>query len=184
MSVRFAREADIPAILRIYAPYVENTAVSFEYTVPTTEEFTERFRAITARFPWLIWEADGQILGYAYGSTPFGRAAYQWCAEASIYLHPDARRRGIGRALYTSLEEYLRAQGFQVVYALVTSANEASMAFHRRMGYTPCAHFTDCGFKHGRWYSVTWLEKRLKPVEMPIMPPIPASVFVENDRNF
>ena len=82
--IRFARESDIPAILDIYGPYVLNTATSFEYSVPTLEEFTERFRSITAQFPWLVWEDNGAVLGYAYGSLPFSRAAYRWCSASSI----------------------------------------------------------------------------------------------------
>ena len=109
--IRFARPSDIPAILDIYGPYVLNTAISFEYTVPGLEEFTQRFREITRQFPWLVWEEDGEILGYAYGSLPFGRAAYRWCAASSIYLAPNAQGRGIGRKLYTALETLLRKQG-------------------------------------------------------------------------
>ena len=93
--IRFATQADLPAILDIYGPYVLHTAVSFEYSVPTLEEFTDRFRSITAQFPWLVWEEDGKILGYAYGSLPFGRAAYRWCSASSIYLAPEAQGRGM-----------------------------------------------------------------------------------------
>ena len=89
--IRIATEQDIPAILEIYGPYVQNTAISFEYTVPTLQEFTMRFRAITAQFPWLVWDENGKILGYAYGSAPFERVAYQWCAEDSLYLLPEAQ---------------------------------------------------------------------------------------------
>ena len=82
--IRIATEKDIPQILAIYGPYVEDTTVSFEYTVPTEEAFLERFRGITAQFPWLVWEEDGKVLGYAYGSPPYARAAYGWCAEPSV----------------------------------------------------------------------------------------------------
>lgn len=102
--IRFATEADIPAILDIYGPYVLNTAVSFEYTVPTLEEFTQRFRETTKQFPWLVWEESGKVLGYAYGSLPFGRAAYRWVCASSIYLAPQAQGKGIGRKLYSVLE--------------------------------------------------------------------------------
>ena len=182
MPVRYAREADLPEILRIYAPYVENTAISFEYAVPSEAEFLTRFRGITARFPWLVWEENGQVLGYAYGSAPFERAAYRWCAEVSVYLRPDARRRGIGSSLYAALEAILAKQGFRVAYALVTSANAPSIAFHKHLGYTPCAFFQNCGFKQGQWHSVTWLEKPLNTVEIPMDFPIPFPSFVDNDR--
>ena len=183
MSIRTAKEADIPQILAIYGPYVTDTTVSFEYDVPTLESFTERFRGITAQFPWLVWEEDGAILGYAYASAPFSRAAYCWCAEPSIYLCPEAKGRGIGRALYTALEQILRLQGYQVSYAIITSENRDSIAFHRAMGYTHLADFPQCGFKHGRWQGITWMEKRLNPVEIPSNAPVKSSCFVKDDRN-
>ena len=139
--IRIATEKDIPAILAIYGPYVEDTTVSFEYTVPTEEAFLERFRGITAQFPWLVWEEDGKVLGYAYGSPPYARAAYGWCAEPSVYLAPEAQRKGIGTALYAALEKILALQGYQVLYALVTSENGPSMAFHEKNGYSLRAEF-------------------------------------------
>ena len=105
--IRIAEETDVPAILAIYAPYILRTTVTFEYEVPTEEAFLERFRAVTARYPWLVWEEDGQVLGYAHGSAPFERAAFRWSCEASVYLRPDARGRGIGRKLYGALEKIL-----------------------------------------------------------------------------
>jgi phosphinothricin acetyltransferase len=99
MPIRLATPEDLPQILAIYAPYVTDTTHTLEYTVPSLEEFTARFQDITAQFPWLVWEEEGKILGYAYGSLPFHRAGYRWCAEASMYLHPDAHRRGIGTKL-------------------------------------------------------------------------------------
>ena len=95
--IRFAEVSDVPQMLAIYAPFVEDTTTSFEYTVPTQEAFTARFLEKTERFPWLVWEEDGQVLGYAYGSAPFERAAYQWCASASIYLCEEACGKGIGK---------------------------------------------------------------------------------------
>ena len=184
MSIRAAVLEDLPQILAIYAPYVENTTVSFEYTPPTLEEFTARFTSITAQFPWLVWEEDGRILGYAYGSPPFHRAAYQWCGEASIYLHPDARRRGIGKALYTVLEEIMKRQGYHKVYAIITEQNHASLSFHRAMGYSFVANFPKCGFKHGQWIGITWLEKPLILSESPSNPPLPAQSIVNNHRIF
>ncbi len=174
MAVRSATVADLPRILEIYAPYVENTAISFEYTVPTLVEFTARFLEITARFPWLLWEEDGVILGYAYGSLPFERAAYQWCAEASIYLCPPACGKGIGKRLYAELERRLRLQGYRKVYAIITTANEASVAFHRAVGYRHTASFANCGYKFGRWYGTVWMEKELNTWEEPPHEPVAA----------
>ncbi len=182
--IRMATEADIPAILEIYGPYVQNTAISFEYTVPTLEVFTQRFRNITAQFAWLVWEEDGEILGYAYGSAPFERAAFGWCSEASIYLRPDARGRGIGRALYAVLEELMKLQGYVKVYVLVTSANQPSVDFHLACGYTYTACLPGCGFKLGAWHDLFWMEKPLNSVEMPTNFPTPVNAIVEIDRKF
>ena len=184
MSIRFAREEDIPAILAIYAPYVEKTAVSFEYTVPTPEAFTLRFQNITRQFPWLVWEEDGRVLGYAYGSAPFERAAFGWCAEASVYLHPDAHRKGIGKALYRVLEELLTLQGYCKVYALVTTDNAPSVAFHLACGYHHLALFPDCGFKLGAWHGLYWLEKPLQSVTLPDKAPSSILEVVKNHQNF
>ena len=172
MSIRPATVADLPRILEIYTPYVEHTAISFEYTVPTLAEFTDRFLGITAQFPWLVWEEEGTILGYAYGSLPFERAAYQWSAEASIYLCAEARGKGIGRKLYAALEEILKKQGYRKVYAIITTANEASVAFHQAVGYRHTATFPDCGYKFGQWYGTVWLEKDLNTWPAPPHTPI------------
>ena len=170
--VRAATPADIPAILDIYAPYVLNSTATFEYTVPTLEEFRQRFDAVTAQYPWLVWEEDGEILGYAYASAPYSRAAFAWCAEPSIYLRPEARGRGIGTNLYTALEAILKKQGYHVLYALITEENRESVAFHEHFGYEIRAIFPDCGMKFGRWLGLIWMEKRLKTVEIPTNPPV------------
>ena len=162
--IRIAVEADVPELLDIYAPYILTTTYSFEYQVPTQEEFLRRFRDITARFPWLVWEEDGKILGYAYGSAPFERAAYQWCCETSVYLRPEARGRGIGRRLCLALEALLTRQGFRTNYVIITSENTVSLDFHRKLGYIPVADFQNCGYKFGRWLGVTWLCKELQPL--------------------
>ena len=173
MSVRLATLQDLPEILEIYGPYVENTAISFEYTVPTPEAFTERFLQITAQFPWLVWEEAGRILGYAYGSRPFARTAYQWSAEASIYLRPEAWGRGIGRKLYEELEHLLQRQGYRKLYSIITTANESSIAFHEAVGYRYIATLPDCGYKLGKWYGTVWMEKDLNFFDAPPPEPIP-----------
>lgn len=183
MSVRPAVESDLPAILAIYGPYVENTTCSFEYTVPTMEAFTERFRRITAQFPWLVWEEDGQVLGYAYGSAPFSRAAYRWDTEVSIYVAPEAHGKGIGKKLILALEALLRRQGYATVYSIITGENHDSAAFHAKMGYKFLVEMQHCGFKFGRWLSIIWMEKRLCPDETPTAPPTPWPALVKNTRN-
>lgn len=182
--LRFATQADIPQMLEIYGPYVLNTAISFEYTVPTTEEFTQRFCTITATFPWLVWEEDHKILGYAYGSLPFGRAAYRWCAAGSIYLAPSARGRGIGKKLYTALEAILKAQGFRKIYAIITSDNPDSLAFHEKMGYHFVAELPECGYKFGNYYGVVWMEKFLNSDKKPENFPTPVHELEKIDRFF
>ena len=184
MSVRLATLQDLPQILAIYAPYVENTTVSFEYTPPAPESFRQRFLEITARFPWIVWEERGELLGYAYACAPFSREAYQWCCEPSIYLREDARGRGLGRKLYSVLEALLKAQGFRLSYAIITAENEASLAFHKKMGYEFLAHFPDCGFKHGKILGITWMQKVLNPAEVSMKPPISFPNFMQSDENF
>ena len=182
--IRPAGVGDLPAILAIYGPYVTHTTCSFEYTVPTPAEFLARFQAITAQFPWLVWEEMGEVLGYAYGSAPFERAAYRWCAEVSIYLRPDARGRGIGRKLYAVLEELLRLQGYRTIYSIITEENQASLDFHRALGYKFMCRMADCGFKFGRWIGVIWLEKPLFSGKIPSNSPSPWPALVKNDRIF
>ena len=182
--IRPALESDLPAILAIYGPYILHSTATFEYEVPSLPAFTDRFRGITAQFPWLVWEEDGKVLGYAYGSAPYTRPAYAWCAESSVYLAPAARGRGIGTALYAALEEILRTQGYQVLYALVTQENAASLRFHEKLGYRKMVLFPDCGFKFGRWLGLIWLEKRLKIVEIPTSAPTPWPIIIGNEQNF
>lgn len=161
MAIRLARQEDLGAILSIYAPYIEQTAYSFEYTVPTREVFEKRFLEITAQFPWLVYEENDQVLGYAYGSAPFERAAFSWCAEVSVYLAPQAQGRGVGKRLYQALEEILKEQGYRLIYSLVVSSNTRSLAFHKKLGYRFLAEFPGCGQKFGQLHSLTWLEKQV-----------------------
>lgn len=182
--IRIAREEDLPAMLAIYAPYVEDTTVSFEYVPPTPEEFRRRFLTVTAQFPWLVWEEDGQVLGYIYGSAPFERAAYGFCAESSIYLAPQAQGRGVGARLCRVLEELLRRQGYRLLYALVTTENTRSLKFHEKLGYREAACLRRCGYKFGRWIGVTWMEKELDPIALPSDFPAGWLSIVKNDENF
>lgn len=184
MIIRAAKETDIPQMLDIYGHYVQNTTYSFEYTVPTLEEFTNRFRAITKQFAWLVCEEGERIVGYAYGSAPFERAAYRWCAELSVYLYPQVQRKGIGRKLYEVSEQILCQQGYRKVYAIITSENEGSLAFHRALGYKTVAEFPDCGIKFGRSLGTIWMEKPLNMVETPTQPPISWDGIVNFDRKW
>lgn len=182
--IRIATEADLPRIREIYAPYVLNTTVSFEYEVPSPEAFLQRFRGITEQFPWLVWEEDGTVMGYAYASLPFSRPGYRWCTELSIYLHPDAQGKGIGRSLYAVLEHILTLQGYHTIYSVVTGENTGSLTFHEKVGYTFCAVMPKCGWKFGRNLDVVWLEKKINLVETPSKFPIPWRSIVKDDRFF
>jgi len=173
MAIRTATAADIPAMLSIYRYFVEQTAVSFEYELPSQEAFLHRFEEHIADYPWLVWQEDGKVLGYAYAGRAFERAAYSWNAEISCYLAPEARRRGIGTQLYAQIEQILTKQGCRKVFAVVTSANKASVAFHEALGYHIMAVYHDVGYKLGAWYDVIWLEKQLLELGKPEAFPIP-----------
>jgi len=170
--IRAATEKDLPAILTIYAPYVLNTTFSFEYNVPTMPEFIQRFRGITEKYPWLIWEEDGEIIGYAYASRMSERTAYQWSADISIYIMDGHHGKGIGRRLYAEVEAVLVKCGYQKVYAIITEENRDSCAFHECVGYKKEGMLHHCGYKFGRWLGVNWYGKQLVEGE-PEGDPIP-----------
>ena len=182
--IRIATENDVPQLLAIYTPYILNTTYTFEYDVPTEAEFLQRFRRLTAQFPWLVWEEDGKILGYAYGSAPFERAAYNWCAEDSVYLLPEAQGRGIGFRLVTALEKVLFYQGYQRIYALITAENQLSIAFHKKLGYTLRGELPDAGIKFGRKVGVVWMDKAGSFVEIPSSFPSPWSAIMQDGQTF
>lgn len=179
---RAASEKDAAVLLEIYAPYVRGTAITFEYEVPSEEEFAGRIAKTLTRYPYLIALADGKEVGYAYAS-PFhdGRAAYGWAAECSIYLRQDCRRKGIGRALYGFLEQILAAQHIFCLTASIAFTDRetdpflspASIRFHERVGYQKAAHFHRCGWKFDRWYDIVWMEKHLMPADKEVLPVIP-----------
>jgi len=163
--IRMATLQDAEKILAIYAPYVENTAVSFEYEVPSLHAFEQRMEGIMAFYPYLVWEEEGEILGYAYAHRHQERKAYQWNAELSIYLHPDATRRGLGSKLCLALLNLLRLQGVKTAYSCVTLPNAASEALHAKMGFSPAGVWQNAGYKFGLWRNVGWFQKELAPYE-------------------
>ena len=167
MAIRTATAADIPSMIAIYEHFVKHTAVSFEYEVPTHAEFLRRFEEHIIMYPWLVWEENGEVLGYAYAGRAFERAAYSWNAEISCYLAEPVRGCGVGRAMYAEIERILTKQGCRKVFAVVTSANEASVRFHEALGYRQVAIYRDVGFKLGAWYDVIWLEKQLQDLGAP-----------------
>ncbi len=165
-EIRSAVPADAERLLEIYGYYVENTAVTYEYVTPTPEEFRARIERTLARYPYLVAEEDGVILGYAYAGPLVARAAADWSCEVSIYLHRDARGRGLGRALYGALEEALGRMGIVNLYAVIAwpeppdeYLNTNSAHFHAHLGFTPAGRLRRCGNKFGRWYDLIWMEK-------------------------
>ena len=180
--IRLATEADVPAMLAIYAPYILTTTYTFEYDVPSEEAFLTRFRSITEKFPWLVWEENGQILGYAYGSAPFERAAYSWCTEDSVYLCPEAKGKGIGKKLLFALEKLLQFQGYRKIYAIITSENTVSLDFHRKNGYLFTSEMEKCGYKFDRWLGVVWMEKDLSNAPFLGSFPVPFPLLMQTDE--
>ena len=162
VTIRLATQSDVAAMLAIYAPYVENTTISWEYTVPTQAEFAARLCEKTkAGFPWLVAEEDGALLGYAYAGRFAQRKGYDWSAEATVYVDAAVRGRQVGQRLYKALLTLVRAQGFVTVYALITYPNEPSAAFHQKMGFVEEARLANTGFKHGQWLGLSYYSKAL-----------------------
>lgn len=161
VHIRMAVLADADALLSIYRPYVEHTPITFEYTVPSSEEFGQRIARTLERYPYLVAEIQGRPAGYAYASPFKTRAAYDWSVETSVYVDQEARGRGLGTLLYGRLEELLARQHILNVNACITWPNPDSIRFHERLGYRIVAHFTKCGYKLGRWYDMVWMEKML-----------------------
>lgn len=166
VTVRDAEIRDAERILSIYAYYVKNTAISFEYDVPTLPEFQERMKKTMKKYPYPVVEKDGAIQGYAYAGPFVGRAAYDWSCELTIYLDPASKKCGLGRKLYEVLEEKLRGMGILNLYACIgypevedeyLSRNSAE--FHAHMGFSKAGEFKLCGYKFGRWYHMIWMEK-------------------------
>ncbi len=154
--LRLATPADSKAILEIYAPYILNTSFTFETEVPTVEEFCDRIKTYLINWPWLVCEIDGKIAGYAYATKYRERTAYQWSVESSVYIHDSFQKAGIGKALYTSLFEILKKQGFNNVYAVINLPNEKSVSFHESCGFTYFATYEKVGYKAGKWKNVGW----------------------------
>lgn len=166
MKIRNARTEDVCRLIDIYGYYVRNTAVSFEYEVPSEEEFSGRIEDTLRRYPYLVLEEDGVIQGYTYAGVFKGRAAYDYSCEVSIYLSRDVRGRGYGRTLYQALEEKLKAQGIRNLYACIASPviedeylTRNSEKFHQHLGYHKVGEFHKCAYKFNRWYNMIWMEK-------------------------
>lgn len=168
ITIRIASPSDAPELLAIYAPYITKTAISFEYDVPSIEEFADRIRTTLEKYPYLAAESDGHIVGYCYVSILHGRQAYDWSVETSIYVEQNCKHLGIGRKLHDALEQALSAMGILNLYACIAFPigedpylTEDSVHFHEHMGYEHTAHFHKCGYKFNRWYDIVWMEKTI-----------------------
>ena len=172
MDIRFATPADNALILNIYAQYI-NTPVTFEYTLPTEQQFAERIKKIMRNYPYLVCEEGGQIIGYTYAHRQMEREAYQWNAELSIYMDQEYTSKGIGKKLYCMLIEMLKLQGIKTVYGGVTIPNSKSERLHMALGFRRLGTYRNTGYKCGKWHDVAWYEKKIapyQPVPVPILP--------------
>ena len=183
MNIRLATENDAESLLEIYAPYVEETAITFEYVVPTADEFRGRILETLKNYPYYVAESDGKIAGYAYAGRFKERNAYDWAVETSIYVKKNLRRAGIGSALLKRLESTLARQNILNANACIAQTDgpdehltNASIYFHEKQGYRMVGKFHDCGYKFNRWYNMVWMEKLLGPHTVPAAPvrPFPA----------
>jgi phosphinothricin acetyltransferase len=174
VPMRLARSSDAAQIRAIYAPFVEESYISFEVEAPTDDEMRARIDKTLRTYPWLVAERDGKILGYAYASQHRERLAYQWSVDVACYVHPEARRQGIGAALYKLLLKVLRRQGFQSAYAGITQPNVASVQLHESVGFAPVGIYREAGYKVGAWHDVGWWQCRIG--EAPRDPPVPTAL--------
>lgn len=168
LRIRPAGPEDARALLAIYAPYVRDTAITFEYEAPSEEAFAERIGRVAARYPYLAAEEDGAVVGYAYAGPFHDRAAYDWAVETSVYVDRNRKRGGVGGRLYHAMEASLKAQGILNLNACIAYLEQEdeyltrdSVAFHEKLGYRMVGRFCRCGYKFGRWYDMVWMEKLL-----------------------
>lgn len=166
--LRTARPSDAARLVEIYAPYVTDTAITFEYEVPSVEEFRSRIEKTLEKYPYIVAEQNGRILGYTYASAFARRAAYNWSVELSIYLDMEIRRQGIGGRLYQAMEEILKEMHILNMNACISwpkaedeYLTKNSVQFHEHMGFRLTGEFHDSGYKFGRWYNVVWMEKMI-----------------------
>ena len=164
--IRRATLADAEKLREIYAYYVRNTAITFEYDVPSEEEFRERIRKTLLKYPYLVLEQGNTLLGYSYAGPFVGRAAFSWSSEVTVYLAKKVQKKGYGKRLYQALEAELKNIGIRNLYACIAYPNEEdeyltknSAQFHSCMGYRQVGMFHNCGYKFKRWYSMIWMEK-------------------------
>ncbi len=181
-KIHIGSEANAGAILAIYRPYVKNTIISFEFEEPALEEMRQRITNTLKKWPWLVCESDGQVAGYAYAGKHRERSAYQWGVDVTVYLNPVFHRKGIGRALYTSLLAVLRLQGFYKAYAGIALPNPASVGLHEAVGFKPVGVYHQAGYKLGAWHDVGWWQLSLQPVKENPLSPVDFSALVNKEK--
>ena len=170
-SIRLAHEGDARPIAAIYGAIVRETPISFEVEPPDDAEIAQRIRQTLVQYPWLVYERDGRVVGYAYASQYHVRAAYQWSVNVTVYIDERCRRAGVGRALYTSLFRILVKQGYYNAYAGITLPNPGSVGLHEAMGFVPVGVYRLVGFKFGRWHDVGWWQLALQEkIDVPALP--------------
>jgi phosphinothricin acetyltransferase len=177
---RLAEPQDAQQILDIYTPNVLHTVISFELQPPSVEEMLRRITSTLSQHPWLVCKQDEKILGYVYASSYRPRAAYQWAVEVTAYVHPDARRMGVGRALYQSLFSILRLQGYFQAFAGIALPNPGSVGLHEAMGFQPIGVYRSVGYKLGAWHDVGWWQLTLQELASPPMPPKPLNQAISS----
>ncbi len=180
-TIRHAESADAREIAEIYRPAVETTAISFEVEAPDEREMQRRIAKTLAHAPWLVCKRDQDVVGYVYASRHHERAAYGWSVDVSAYVRDDQRRRGIARALYTSLFALLRLQGYYAAHAGITLPNAASVALHETMGFRPVGVYRAVGFKMGAWHDVGWWQLALRDRAGTPAPPCSVSDLERTD---
>ena len=179
-TIRMAREADAAAIRAIYGPFCTATSVSFELEPPSEDEIASRVRAVTAGYPWLVLDDDGAVAGYAYAGRHSVRAAYGWSVDATVYVAPSHLRRGVARALYTTLFELLRQQGFFKAHAVIALPNPGSIALHEAMGFASVGVYRGVGYKLGAWRDVAHYQLELQPERPDPEAPVPPARLVDS----
>lgn len=161
MKFRKVNLSDLKELLDIYGFYVENTDATFEYDVPTLDEFTNRMKDICREYPYIVCEYKDKIVGYAYAHQFKPGKAYRWSVELTVYLHKDYLGLGIGTKFYELLIEILKLQNVKIMYGCVTSSNERSIKLHEKMGFKMIGVYHNSGYKLGKWIDVTWFEQSI-----------------------
>ena len=184
IKFRKAELKDAESILKIYKYYVEKTAITFEWTLPSIDDFRKRMETIFKKYPYIVVEENGEIIGYAYTRALVGREAYDWSVETTIYLKENKTHIGLGKKLYQIIENISKAQNITNLFACIAYPEEEdeyltknSAQFHEHLGYKLIGKFEKCGYKFDRWYHMIWMGKVINEFKNKPEPVIPFSQF-------